>query len=52
MTPGTDVIIFKIFAPKNLAIKRRFLLKQLLISEKIAFNIVFFCEKRQFFRRK
>jgi hypothetical protein len=39
--PGTDVMIFKIFSPKNLAKKWRFLMKTKPNFEKIDHNIGF-----------
>jgi hypothetical protein len=50
--PGTDVMIFKIFSPKNLAKKLAFLLKLLLVFCKNCDHNIVFWEKRQFFRRK
>jgi hypothetical protein len=49
--PGTDVMILKIFLPKNSAKKLAFLTQNKLHMQKFYHNIVFL-EKRHIFRRK
>jgi hypothetical protein len=50
---GTDDMIFKIFSPKNFAKIMTILFKLLLVfCKNCDHDIVFFLEKRQFFRRK
>jgi hypothetical protein len=48
--PGTDVMIFKMFSPKNLRTKWRFWLKIKLNYSKLDHNIGYW-EKSQSFRR-
>jgi hypothetical protein len=51
LNPGTDVMIFKIFLPKNLVKYWRFLLKLLPVFAKIVI-ITFVCEKNAIFSPK
>jgi hypothetical protein len=50
--PGTDVMIFKIFSPKNLAKKLAFFVQTTANFWKNCDHNIGFWEKRQFFRRK
>jgi hypothetical protein len=50
--PGTDVMIFKIFSPKNSAKKLAFLTQNKASFCKNCDHNIGFWEKRQFFRRK
>jgi hypothetical protein len=50
--PGTDVMIFKIFSPKNLAKKFAFFAQTTVSFCKNCYHDISFGEKRQFFRRK